>query len=332
MSPRPFLGWRTLVTALAALVAGVTWVRAQSRALFYAEPNFQGASLVVEAGASVPDLATMRRNDGTRWTFSSVRLEGGARATVSSAPNFSGDRIEIGGDVADLFSLPRNGGAGTWDQSIAAIAVTGPGRPSAQPSPALPPPVAGGPSEVSVGIGIGVGPSRPAARPRYDARTADLIVQRAYREVLDRAADPEGLRTYRQRLMFEGWSERDVIAHLQRSPEARAVSADAAITNAYREVLGRDPDANGLAHYRAKWREGWTQGQIRDDLRRSNESRNTQYRVVITRAFRDLLGREPDAAGYATYERLMRERHYTERDIRAAIMDSPEYRQRRSGR
>lgn len=332
MSPRPSSGWRTLVTALATLVAFVTLVRAQSRALFYAEPNFQGASMVVEAGASVPDLATMRRNDGTRWTFSSVRIEGGARATVSSGPNFSGERVEIVADVVDLFSLPRNGGSGTWDQSIASIAVTGPGRPSAQPSPSTPPPIAGGPGEVSVGIGIGVGPSRPAPRPRYDARTADLIVQRAFREVLDRSPDPEGLRTYRQRLMFEGWTERDVIEQLQRSPEARAVNADAAITNAYREVLGRDPDANGLAHYRAKWREGWTQGQIRDDLRRSSESRNTQYRVVITRAFRDLLGREPDAAGYATYERLMRDRRYSERDIRAAIMDSPEYRQRVRGK
>ena len=54
--------------------------------------------------------------------------------------------------------------------------------------------------------------------------------------------------------------------------------------------------------------------------------------VIITRAFRDLLGRDPDPAGYATYERLMRERRYTERDIRAAIMDSPEYRQRIKGR
>ena len=130
----------------------------------------------------------------------------------------------------------------------------------------------------------------------------------------------------------KGWSERDVIQQLQRSPEARAVNADTAITNAYREVLGREPDASGLAHYRAKWRDGWTQGQIREDLRRSNESRNTQTRVIITRAFRDLLGRDPDPAGYATYERLMRERRYTERDIRAAIMDSPEYRQRIKGR
>jgi hypothetical protein len=129
--------------------------------------------------------------------------------------------------------------------------------------------------------------------------------------------------------MHEGWSERQVIEQLQRSSEARSVNADEAIRRAYREVLGRDPDANGLAHYRSKWRDGWTQGQIRDDLRRSHEGRDNNIRNAITRAYNDLLGREPDPAGYANYERLMRERGYTERDIRGAIMAGDEYKQKR---
>jgi len=116
---------------------------------------------------------------------------------------------------------------------------------------------------------------------------------------------------------------------VQRSAEARANDADEAIRHAYRDVLGRDPDAGGLAHYRGKWREGWTQGRIREDLRRSQEARAGNIRNVITRAYRDLLGREPDPAGYANYERLMRERGYTERDVRAAIMSGEEYRGRR---
>ena len=130
----------------------------------------------------------------------------------------------------------------------------------------------------------------------------------------------------------QGWSERQVIEHLQRSAEARAVNADEAIRRAYREVLGRDPDASGLAHYRAKWRDGWTQGQIRDDLRRSHEGRDNKTRDVITRAYRELLGREPDPAGYSNYERLMREKGYTERDVRSAIMSGDEYREKRGAR
>jgi hypothetical protein len=128
--------------------------------------------------------------------------------------------------------------------------------------------------------------------------------------------------------MHEGWSERQVIEQLQRSSEARGVNADEAIRSAYRDVLGREPDANGLAHYRAKWRDGWTQGQIRDDLKRSHEGRDSHAKTAITRAYRELLGREPDAAGYANYERLMREKGFSERDVRAAIMSGDEYRQR----
>jgi hypothetical protein len=129
--------------------------------------------------------------------------------------------------------------------------------------------------------------------------------------------------------MHEGWSEQQIIQQLQQSGEARGVNADEAIRRAYREVLGREPDAAGLAHYRAKWRDGWTQGQIRDDLRRSTEGRTDGARNAITRAYRELLGRDPDPAGYANYERLMREKGYSERDVRQAIMSGDEYRQKR---
>jgi hypothetical protein len=162
-----------------------------------------------------------------------------------------------------------------------------------------------------------------------DIRAVDAAIHRAFREVLRRPADPEGLRTYRQRLIYEGWTEAQMIAQLQRSGEARSVDPTEAITRAYREVLGRDPDPQGLAHYRAKWRDGWTQGQIRDDLRRSVESRGNHINSAITRAYRELLGREPDPGGYANFERLMRDKGYTERDVRASIMASEEYRQRR---
>lgn len=121
-------------------------------------------------------------------------------------------------------------------------------------------------------------PAQPApppviVAPRLDRRTAELMVHRAFREVLDRPADPEGLRTYRDRLMHQGWTERRIIEQLQRSSEARAINPDEAITRMYREILGREPDPGGLASYKAKWRDGWTQGQIRADLRRSEEYR-----------------------------------------------------------
>lgn len=331
---------RVLGPAL-ALGAGAAFAQTNStaalspdRVTFFSEPDFKGESIVIEAGASVENFERMVRSNQLPWgqAISSVRVEGSARATVYSAAGFSGDRIEITGSIADLYGESRGRTNGpNWDRAILSVTVANPQR----TAPVAPPPPASYPATVVVAP-----PPPPPQRvivvepprPRLDPRTAELMVQRAFRDVLDRPADPEGLRLYRQRLMMEGWSERQVIEQLQRSNEARGMNVDVAITKAFREVLGRDPDANGLAHYRSKWKQGWTQGQIRDDLRRSGEGRDSVIRAVITRAYRELLGRDPDPAGYATYEKAMRERGYTERDIRAALMNGDEYKQRQRAR
>jgi hypothetical protein len=303
-----------------------------NRVTFFTEPNFRGEALTVEAGAAVDNLDKMTRPNQRPWTYaiSSVRVEGAARATVYTAPGFRGEALEITTNVADLYAIARAQNAGaTWDRCIASVRVVGPTVVAAPPPVRLETPP---PQTVYV-----VPPSAPPphvheARPLYNPRTVDFIIQRAYRDVLARNADPEGLRTYRSRLLREGWTEEQMISQLRRSSEARAITPDEAITRAYREVLGREPDPNGLAHYRSKWRDGWTQGQIRDDLRRSAEGREGHIRSVITRAYRELLGREPDESGYATYERAMRERGYSERDVRAAIMSGEEYRKRQRSR
>jgi len=312
--------------ALASLVARAQPAVSPNRVTFYTEPNFRGEALTVEAGASVADLGRMNRPSGKSWALaiSSVQVEGDARATVYASPNLQGGRLEITRSIADLYGETRAGG-GTWDRAIASVSVSGT---RVSPAPAgLPPVVYDEPPPQTVIVVPPPPPPVRAIRP-IDMRAVDAAIHRAFREVLNRPADPDGLRTYRHRLVHEGWSEDQMITHLQRSAEARAVDATQAITRAYREVLGRDPDPQGLAHYRAKWREGWTQGQIRDDLRRSRESRTTHIQSAITRAYRDLLGRDPDPGGYANFERLMRERGWTERDVRASIMASDEYRDR----
>ena len=330
-------GWM-LTAGLVGAYGQAPQTLSPDRVTFYTDPNFKGEALTVEAGASLPNLDQITRSTTQKpWTFaiSSVRVEGVAKATVYSGAGYSGDRLEISRSISDLYSVSRANGAGaTWDRAIASVVVTGPTRTVvSQPSPPV------GYSQPPGTVYVVPTPVRPPppvvmreVRPRMDRRSAEIIVQRAYREVLNRPPDPEGLRTYRDRVMHEGWSERQVIEQLQRSSEARGTNADEAIHRAYREVLGRDADASGLAHYRAKWREGWTQGQIRDDLRRSHEGRDTHIRDSITRAYRDVLGREPDPAGYANYERLMRERGYSDRDVRQSLMNSEEYRQKRGRR
>ncbi len=331
-----------MLRLVAAFALGLGLARAQApttlspdRVTFFTEPNFRGESLVVEAGASVENLERLTRPSNQPWAYaiSSVKVDGTARATVFTAAGYSGERLEITGNIADLYGERRGREAGaSWDRAIVSVTVVGPPRtivnpPASVVRPAQPPP----PTVVIVQP-----PPPPVivqeVRPRIDRRTAEMFVQRAYREVLDRPADPEGLRTYSDRIIREGWSEQQMIQQLQRSNEARGINPDQAITKIYRDVLGRDPDPRGLANYRAKWKDGWTQGQIRDDLRRSPEGRDSYIRITITRAYKDILGREPDPAGYATYEKAMRERGYTEQQVRAALMSGDEYRQKRGKR
>ncbi|MEO5961142.1 MAG: DUF4214 domain-containing protein [Opitutaceae bacterium] len=324
IAPRSFPRWLALGLILGPAVFSPA--RAQpalspDRVTFFTEPNFKGEALVVEAGAAVDNLGTLARANSRAWTFaiSSVRVEGAAKAVVHSAPAFRGARLEITRSIGDLYGVRRADEPGTtWDRAIASISVVGPPRIVAPPTPIVvqPPPTT-----------VIVVPAPPPP-PRTSPREADAIVQHAYREVLDRNADPEGLRRYRDRLISEGWSERQVIEALQRSPEARAINADEAIARMFREVLGRDPDPSGLNTYRARWRDGWTQGRIRDDLAHSQEGRQSFARLAIGRAYKELLGRDPDPAGYATYEKLIREQNWTERQLREAIMSSDEYRQR----
>lgn len=330
LSPLPRLFRLVVVLFAAGAGAFAQPPVSPNRVTFYTEPNFRGDALTVEAGATVADLNRMTRPGGQSWglAISSVQVEGDARASVYAAPGLQGERLEIVRSIPDLYGETRPGG-GTWDRTIASVAVGGT-RPSAPPpAPGQPPVVYGEPAPPTVVVVPRPPPPPPVrvVRP-VDLRAVDAAIHRAFREVLNRPADPDGLRTYRHRLVNEGWSEAQMVAQLQKSSEARAVDATQTITRIYREVLGRDPDPSGLAHYRAKWREGWTQGQIRDDLRRSHESRGNHIQGAITRAYRDLLGREPDPAGYANFERLMRERGWTERDVRQSIMSSDEYRQR----
>ena len=339
-------------------LCAIGWVGAQTsteaplspdRVTFYTEPNFKGDVLTVEAGASVENLGQLLRPDQKPWVFaiSSVKIEGNARATVFSATGFAGDRFEVTRNIADLYSVARGNDRGvTWDRAIASVHVTGPARPVAAPTPiqpALPqqppppPPVRYEQRPPTVVVVPRPAPPPPQViirevRPRMDRRTAEMIVHRAYRDVLGRPADPEGLRIYRDRLLHEGWSEQQLIQTLRRSEEARASAPDEIIIKAYREVLGRDPDARGLAHYRAKLRSGWTYGQLRDDLRRSQESRGNSINAAVVRAYREILGREPDPAGLAHYERMMREKGWSEGAVRQDLMKSQEARQRNGQR
>lgn len=278
--------------------------------VFYSEPGYRGESFVVETGAAVEDLARLPRERGS-WanSISSFRIEGAATVVAFTDPDFRGSRLEASRSLPDLVvEQPRGGPQINWARTISSVQVL-PAQPRvfvAEPIPEPPP------------------------RPRYDRRTAENIVQRAYRDFLGRNPDPEGLRVYREKLIDRGWSEDDLRRDLRNSQEFRSINPDEVIGKAYREVLKREPDPEGLRHYRDLFvNRGWTIPQIRADLVHSDERSDKHIRDVITKAYRDILGRDPDPAGMASYQRAVRDKAWNEQQIRDALARSPEAQQKR---
>jgi len=132
--------------------------------------------------------------------------------------------------------------------------------------------------------------------PEYRSTTrrtssADGIIRRAYRDVLEREPDPNRLDTYRRNIIENGWDEQDVREVLRRGDERRGGGrrgepgargqdrVTQVVRNAYLAVLHREPDANGLRDYGARVvQDNWSQADIERALRDSPEYRTKNRR------------------------------------------------------
>jgi hypothetical protein len=187
----------------------------------------------------------------------------------------------------------------------------------------------------SAGLGSSV-----AAAPRA---ADDDAIRRAFEDVLDRQPSSRELRRYRDRMENENWSERDVRDDL-RSRDARSIrstartrsrdEADRIVRRAYRDVLHREPDAEGLRNYRrGVMDEGWTEAEVRAALRKSPEYRDRNHMTraraedIVRQAYLSVLGREPDANSRGYVDGVMRE-HWSQEEVERQLRRSDEYRTR----
>jgi TorA maturation chaperone TorD len=182
-------------------------------------------------------------------------------------------------------------------------------------------------------------------------------IREAYEEILGREPDPDGLRSYREKMVREGWSEQDVRDALRNSTEyasatGRTSSADRIIRRAYMDVLHREPDPEGLAEYRKQIIEnGWEYHDLRTVLARSEEGRGVRggnvrgtgrggrlggdrlgsvnendASAMVRRAYLSVLNREPDAMGLQDYTKKIVGEGWTEARVMQALRESDEYR------
>ena len=139
-------------------------------------------------------------------------------------------------------------------------------------------------------------------------------------------------------MIDQDWTEQDVREALRKSPEyakSSSESADKIIRRAYQDVLGREPDTNGLYSYRNKvLNQGWDEHDVREALRKSPEFRQKnamtreQAEQVVRRAYESVLGREPDAGSRGYVDHVLRD-HWSEADVARELRNSDEYRSKR---
>lgn len=214
------------------------------RVIVFQHTGFRGSSLVLYPGDELESLSDRRFENGGRLndTISSIRIEGGAGIYIYEHAGFRGATARLTESVRDLTTrLLPEGVTASWSDRISSLRVEPTGE-----------------------------------RRRGDSRRPDpeVVIRRAYQDLLSREPDPTGLRHYRGLIIDQGWTEQMVRDHLRSGDEFRHEGVDRIIRRAYLDVLGREPDASGLKQYRwALVEKNWSEGDVREDLQRSDEYR-----------------------------------------------------------
>jgi hypothetical protein len=276
-------------------------------ACFYRDFNFRGDYFCAAPGEHIAFLT-----GGMNDQISSIRTFGDTEVTLFQDARFRGRWTRLEGDVRNL----RSEG---WNDRLSSIRISrGWGR-----------------SRERGRSGWGVG--RVETREwREDQDDRDYRGERggrgdnSGRGYNDDRRDNSGVRRDDPSDRRDGGQGRETQG--RRSGE----NADVVIRRLYQEILQREPDAPGLTLYRDRMNnENWSEQDVREALLKSPEYRQKSAAMneqkaqeIVARAYRSVLGREPDPASRVYVDKILRER-WTEADVTRALRDSPEFRNKR---
>jgi len=228
--------------------------RGPGRVILFQHANYEGGALVLYPGESIENFSGQTFDNGAKLNdgVSSIRIEGRAEVFVYSDARFRGDALRVTESTRDLTGRYVSGGVGvTWNDRISSVKV----------------------SRAEGGRGHDGG---GGGRPDRDPPRGDIekIIKSNFVELLGREPDAGELREFRSRFLDNGWNERMLRDYLRTDNRYRNEIANNIIRRAYLDVLGREVDPSGLNSYRKKvLNNGWTESDVRDDLRKSDEYR-----------------------------------------------------------
>ncbi len=217
------------------------------RVVLYEHADHQGDALVLFPGDEIENMSGATFAHGAKLNdgISSLRVDGEVAIVAYEHARFRGEALRLTENVRDLSGrlLPGNVGA-SWNDRISSLRV-----------------------ERVRGRYIGKPDEPGRAHP-------EKVIRAVFTDLLGREPDAGEARDFRTRMTDQGWTEKMIRDHLRREDRYRREKADLLINRAYLEVLGREPDASGRKQYRwALLDKHWTEGDVRDDLRRSEEYR-----------------------------------------------------------
>ncbi len=226
------------------------------RVIIYQHAGFGGDSLVLYPGDVIDNFSGKTFANGSKLndSVSSIRIEGNAEVFAYENSRFRGEALRLTENTRDLTGRFVTGSAGqNWNDRISSLRVErtrGRDRDWDRDHDDRP------------------GGGRPPANP-------ERLVKETFQAVLGRDPSASELREFRGRVVDAGWTERMLRDHLRTEDRYRTELAENIVRRAYRDVLEREVDTAGLKGYARLVRDqGWTESDVRDDLRKSAEYRN----------------------------------------------------------
>jgi len=159
----------------------------------------------------------------------------------------------------------------------------------------------------------------------FRSLTPEKVITDAFHDLLDRDPDAEGMRHYRRRMIDRGWTAGDVRDAIRGSDEYRTHLADVIIDRAFDDLLERPPTPAERDEYRRRLLKDGTEDGIRRNMKKTEEYKYTMPRAKITKAYQEILGRDPDAQGLEHYRKRMINDGWSIERVRQTLLKSPEY-------